>query len=248
MFKAKHTSPFHCSVAALLSAIVVITCGCEDDTTSSNTPAAPGGGEPARDSQQPTASDSAENTGIDTASKTPPIMAETLPPAEIVKVQLAERDAATCLVKQGDQFPNATLTNHGGQQLALADTYGNLATILLVWDPDDDRSVQLLSDVVNETAGKHTGINLTVVDIGEDGRTATNKLAGLSPVEKGFQALHDGDRSLYAQIATGPAPRLYVLDSQGKVLWFCIDDSIASFKEFQAAIRFLLQSVEDPGK
>jgi len=54
--------------------------------------------------------------------------------------------------------------------------------------------------------------------------------------------LIDVEKTLYNKIATGILPRFYLLDKQGKILWFDIGFQYPkTFNELNSAIRFMLK-------
>ncbi len=231
------------------AATVMLQVGCEDES------AAPGGNQPnanqadsdpdgsgsgktmPTDGAQPGVSNNPEAANAGSADNAaPPVMADTQPPAEIVEVKLAERDAATVLVGQGDLFPES--------QASL----GTAATVFLFWTPDDEYSVQWVQDLLLDEVSQLPGVNVTLVSVGAQTQAAQAKLTELAPtLPADITVLADTDRSLFDKVANGTTPRLYLVDSQGKVLWFCIDHSVASYEEFQSALRVVQQSMKDAG-
>jgi peroxiredoxin len=158
-------------------------------------------------------------------------------PAVIPKVLLSNADEAACLVKVGDPLPAIKLPQlDGSGEVQLADKYGERATVVVFWKSNRRMARQQLADLgpdVIEPFGKN---GVTVIGIavneGADSAQAALKKAGAE-----FLNLLDADGKAFAQVGKERLPRTYLLDAQGKILWFDIEYSPATRRELQQALR-----------
>ncbi len=232
------------SSVALLAALLILSSGCEEESQQAVQERGPVAGTDESTTPTPSAASANSQAANDPDAGQPPVIVNSPPPAAIVEVKLAERDAATCLIKQGEQFPAAALSNSSGEATELRATFGASASVVLFWSADESYSVKWLEDLLFETVGKQPGVNVTAINTSADTQAAeellATKLNDASLADpQGFAALHDADKALYSQVSTGPLPRLFLIDADGKVLWFCIDYSNASYDELQSALRFV---------
>ena len=59
--------------------------------------------------------------------------------------------------------------------------------------------------------------------------------------------LVDADRAYFRQVATEKLPRTYLLDRNGKILWFDLEYSRSMRRELQNAIQYYLRDSEPSG-
>ena len=55
-----------------------------------------------------------------------------------------------------------------------------------------------------------------------------------------FSMLHDADGKAFAAVGKDKLPRVYLVDPQGKVLWFDLEYSLTTRRELQQALRVVL--------
>ena len=56
-------------------------------------------------------------------------------------------------------------------------------------------------------------------------------------------SLVDSDSKLFLQFATARVPRTYVLDKDGKILWFDIEYSQSTRRDLANALTYFLQNL-----
>ena len=71
------------------------------------------------------------------------------PPSGIPKVEMADKDARTCLVKVGDVLPDAKLPDLAGKEQRLHDLYGPRLTIVFFWNAEGPYGIEELQDMAN---------------------------------------------------------------------------------------------------
>src|SRR4029078_590347 len=105
----------------------------------------------------------------------------------------------------------------------LADLFGKKATVVVFWKTDLRMAQQQLVDVGTDIT-KPYGKDIAVVGIAVKESDASAE-AALKKAGANFTNMLDTDGEAFAQVGTQKLPRTYLLDSQGKILWFDIDYS-----------------------
>jgi peroxiredoxin len=89
-------------------------------------------------------------------------------------------------------------------------------------------------DIVDPFGQKGVAVVGIAVKETDDGAAAALKKAGAS-----FPNLLDADGKAFNQVGSVRLPRTYLLDPQGKILWFDIEYSVATRRELRHALRFI---------
>ena len=134
-------------------------------------------------------------------------------------------------------MPEIALPQVGGSgDKTLAALYGKKATVVVFWKSDRRMTQQQLADlgrdVIEPFAQKGVAVVGVVVKESADSATAALKKAGGS-----FVNLLDADGKAFAQVGEQKLPRTFLLDPQGKILWFDIEYSIQTRRELKQALR-----------
>jgi hypothetical protein len=171
-------------------------------------------------------------------SKTPP------PPLAIPKVGLTDTLRATCLVNEGDIFPDGEVRQSDGSKVSLQSQYGEKFTVVYLWSEGGsnyarltaDASLQdLQSDIVNPYAGK--GIKVFGINVGDNPQSVRQQL------EKNgvkLSCYFDADKTFFSKVAKSKLPRVYLLDASGKIIWFDTEFSQASRRNLMQAIQVVI--------
>ena len=180
----------------------------------------------------------AGSSGEETASAKVPEVVEP-PKPQMPEVALTEAHAATCLVKVGDKLPLAALPDLAGEAKPLEEHFGEKLTVVLFWTATDRYSAFALSDMAGKVQKPYAdrGVRVVAVNVAdpvEDARQEADKLGGA------IVMLGDPERKLFGQVATEGALRPYLLDAEGKILWFDIGYSRSTRATLLAAIDFVL--------
>lgn len=157
--------------------------------------------------------------------------------AAVPPVLLASEHAQLCKVSVGDAFPAIALPKVGGGDAKIADLAGKKATVVLFWAPDRWMAEGALVDLGIEAAafgGKGAGFVGIVEGPANDKTDGLIKSAGV-----GMTQLVDADGAALAQVGELALPRIYVLDSAGKVAWFDIEYSEATRRELRQTLAEL---------
>ena len=177
----------------------------------------------------------------------------TAPPSEpppkptMPKVLLTEEQKATCRVGVGDILPGGEVTGRDGSPHALADLLGQRLTVVFLWNVPQGARARLLTetalgdlavDVAQPYAEK--GVRVVGVNVGDATQTVT-QIAQSTGAE--FPQMLDPQGALFAQVATGGLPRIYLLDAEGKILWFDLEYSRSTHDALLTAIRVTLGEI-----
>jgi len=162
-------------------------------------------------------------------------------PESMPKVVMTQAHAASCLVKVGDPFPELTLNDPRGEPTTLESLRGDALTVVLFWNASTPYGVAQLRDLETDVRKRFDSLGVSVVgiDVG-DSAEAVRDIASDKGVT--YPQLLDSDGSLYRQVATRFIPRVYLLDTNGTVLWFDLEYSVATRRHLLQAIRFQIES------
>jgi len=165
---------------------------------------------------------------------------EDLPPPAIAKVDFSEQHAKSNLVGVGEPFPELKLIAlEGGQSDSVAAHLGDQGTVVLFWKGDNLYALQELGDLFRDIVRRygHQGINVVGVNVGDSADEATTHAQA---ADAKFPQLLDPDGAALARLATGFLPRTYLLDGQGKIVWFDIEYSPTTRRQLRDAVRKLV--------
>jgi peroxiredoxin len=157
-------------------------------------------------------------------------------PPTMPSVVLSKGHEALCRLKVGDTMPDIDLEQLGGGRRKLADVAGKKATVVVFWKPGRRMADQQLADLgpdVIEPFGK-AGIAVVGIAVGESPAKAQ---AALEHTGGDFPTLLDADGKAFAQVGSEKLPRTFLLDPQGKILWFDIEYSLSTRRELHQALR-----------
>lgn len=158
-------------------------------------------------------------------------------PEAMPTVVMSDAHAKTCLVSVGDQFPDVTLNDPFDEPNSLASLLGEKLTVILLWNSRSPYAIAQLRDVQTEVQRRFGNSDVAVVgiNVGDSADTVRDITAGANV---SYPQLLDIDGSLYNQVATRCIPRVYLLDSQGKVIWLDLEHSVAAARLLSQAIAF----------
>jgi peroxiredoxin len=157
-------------------------------------------------------------------------------PATVPPVFLTEGHKALCLVGVGDTMPAIELQQLGGGRAKLADLLGSKATVVVFWKGDRRLSHAELADLTPDVLEpfKDAGVTVVAIAVGESAgevRQATRR------AKADYPHLIDADGAAFAKVGSEKLPRTYVLDPEGKVLWFDIEYSTSTRRELAQSLE-----------
>jgi hypothetical protein len=157
------------------------------------------------------------------------------------RVVMSQEHEATCLVKVGDQFPDATLVGTDGQHHALDSLLGPKLTVVIVWNSETVGGRIVYSKLAAALRPfQEEGVSGVAINRGDDIATVRR----LQESQSGdIVNLIDTDKDLWTQIATRKMPRIYLLDPAGKILWMDIECSQGTLRDLRNAVQHFLKDL-----
>jgi len=165
---------------------------------------------------------------------------------EIAKVVLSAEEEATCIVKQGDQFPEAKLPDLAGSVQTVSALRGEKATVVVLWTDQNRAGRRAIINSSRQAKEDLPGVAYVGINAGDDPADAKQ---AAEKAETQFPVLLDKDLSFFKQVVQVPSgrepadlvPRVYLLDAQGKILWMSVAFQEADERDLANALRFVLE-------
>jgi hypothetical protein len=170
-----------------------------------------------------------------------------LPPPATLRVALSDKLRATCLVNVGDAMPRAQLLDLQGKTHDFESLPNRKLTVVCFWTIGASRQAQMrseemLRDLAREIAAPFADKGVGVVEINV-GDSPENVGKYLSQTGANVPCLLDPKGELYAKIATDrKMPRVFLLDAEGKILWFDVEFSRVARRDFVQNLQAMLSS------
>jgi peroxiredoxin len=172
----------------------------------------------------------------DNAAKAAAASQVAVTPAGVPPVLLTKEHANLCRVKVGDALPAIELPTAGdAKKTKLADLYGKAATVVVFWADDRRMSQMELADLATDVIEPFGSKGVAVVGVAVKEKP-DQIAADVKAVGKEIPTLVDEKGAAFAQIGSRRLPRTFVLDPDGKILWFDIEYSHATRRELKQAL------------
>lgn len=228
----------------LLALIPLAISGCPAGAPPTNSIAAdPDAG---KNTQQASAKPLGEQTVMPSISLDVPLAPKTalplpeLPPTPLhrPRVVLSAGHEQTCLVGVGEVLPEINLTDPQGNPLTLSSQYGEKLTVVVFWNDRKVFAREQFARLGIDTDHFHSfGVNVVAVNVGD----APEIVAQLNDqYGGGYKCLLDPRGESLTRIATGKLPRTYLLDAEGRIVWFDIEYSRGTERELENALYWHL--------
>jgi peroxiredoxin len=162
------------------------------------------------------------------------------PPEPLHKpeVFLSHAHAQTCLVGVGDPLPPIALPDLEGNVRALPDLYGEKLTVVVFWS---DRKIfareQFARLGIDTDQFRDFGVSVVAINVGDPPEVVAQQRRAHAG---GCECLIDEPGQALARVATGKLPRTYLLDAEGRIVWFDIEFSRATERELRNALYWHL--------
>jgi peroxiredoxin len=244
----------------LAAGLMVAWCvGCRGGSTPEEIrpPAAPGHEQAAPEQPategQPKETETTKETGA-SAVETPAAEQPAPEPPKIPEVLLTKALRDTCLVFVGDPMPEAELPDLAGQKQPLDGLFGDKLTVVFFWTGGTTELSAMagrnaLEDLQKEVYEPYGEKGVEVIAVNEgDTPEAVKKLVDEAGIT--FPNLLDSDGAYLAKVAKAELPRPYLLDAEGKILWFDLEFSPTTREKLMQAIQVAMASpkgAEPPG-
>jgi peroxiredoxin len=230
------------SLAWIGVAVAVVGCSNGEDSqqaSSSDIPTVP-----SLSAESPAAEPGVTDADRGVAAVEPTPEPEQSSPPTIPEVRLTEQFRDTCLVVVGDRFPAAELVDTSGDPHQVLELLGEKLTVVFFWHVDDSpwarpAALAALGDLENEIVLPHAEHGVRVLGINVQ-NTAEIAQQCLSEAQATFTMLVDSDGAYFGKVATEKTPRVYLLDQDGKVVWFDIEFSPTTRRQLTQAIEAVL--------
>lgn len=169
------------------------------------------------------------------------------PPAQMPEIFLLEAQKKTCKVNQGENMPDFALQDLEGEGHTLSSILKQKLTVVFFWNAgkkeprsfEEKQSFNALLYLEDNSRRQSDDVHYVFVNVGQE-PDAIRKALEQRDVK--VSVLMDVEKTLFNKIATGILPRFYLLDKQGKILWFDIGFQYPrTFNELNSAIRFMLK-------
>jgi peroxiredoxin len=136
-------------------------------------------------------------------------------------------------------MPAISLTQIGGGDAAkLSELLGKSATVVVFWKGDRRMALEELADLGPDVIEPFEKDGVTVVGIAVN-ESDTSAPEALAKAGAKFTNLLDADGKAFAEVGSEKLPRTYVLDADGRIVWFDIEYSLTTRRELNAALRAL---------
>ncbi|QGJ71454.1 Hypothetical protein PBC10988_31590 [Planctomycetales bacterium 10988] len=231
----------------ILCCLLLLIGGCQNPEEEANTENQPP--VPQTEEETPTEPGAEEPETAETPTtpdpKPEPVKQE---PLTIPEVKLSGTHASSCKVKVGDTFPTATLPNLEGEETEWGSVTGEKLTVVLFWTDaglTGMYSQEAIQDLQNKVAGSFQDLGVSVVGIYVGGKAEDAK-SFLEGTETSFPMLVDAEEKLYSEVATDYLPRIYVLDSEGKIVWFDLEYTLSTQRNLMQTLKVSLQEEAAP--
>lgn len=155
------------------------------------------------------------------------------------QVALTDTLLATCLVKMGDTLPAAELPDVAGRPQALSALLGRKVTVLFFWTAGNRYSRQEVEDLSDYATPEMAADGVAVIGINHgDNLEAIRKVATEAGVK--YPMLQDPQGAYFHKLATEKVLRTYLLDAQGRVLWFDLEYSQGTQRDLLRGVNVAL--------
>jgi len=175
-------------------------------------------------------------TDIQAAQEPTAMEKKAVAPPKVPPVALSKAHEALCKVKVGDHFPDVSLPALDGAAAELSSLFGKGATVVVLWKGDRRMSREQLADIGPDIVEPFGKAGVAVIGIAT-GAPANEAESALKAAGASFANLVDVDSKVFAQLGSEKLPRTYLLDPQGKILWFDIEYSLGTRRELSEALR-----------
>ena len=156
-------------------------------------------------------------------------------------VHLSEQHEAASLLKQGDLLPDLQLADPEGQSHSLHSLLGDRVTVVCFWSGQSPAAVQQLQDTGPEIVDLFKDQGLEVVSINY-GQSADEIRKVTQETDFSEKVLMDPQGKALAKVATRYLPRTYLVDSEGKIVWFDMEYSPSTRRHLLQAIEYSMDT------
>jgi peroxiredoxin len=155
-------------------------------------------------------------------------------PATVPPVELSSEHAQLVRLKVGDSLPDVELPKTDGANAKLASLYGKAATVVVFWKGDRQMALDELADLGPDVVDKFGSRGVAVIGVAVE--PAASAQAAAQQAEVKFPQFVDADGKAFEQVGSQMLPWTFVLDANGKIVWFDLEYSLSTRRELQQAL------------
>ncbi len=145
-------------------------------------------------------------------------------------VLMSSNHKEMCQVGVGEPLPTLNLRTRAGQAMQFDQLRGEKGTVIALHGNGGWMTDTLLADLGPEVADLYSSEGIRVVTV------STNSVA---QTPDGITALRISQQEAEKTLGSGRMPRVYVLDADGKIVWFDIEYSLSTRRELQQVVKSL---------
>jgi hypothetical protein len=192
--------------------------------------------------------DVAEAPAADSAANTTPatddgerVATPIPPPGALPTIAFTAAHRATCKLFVGDTLPSLDGTTDITGTLPLPIPKNTRYSVYAFVQPGDAETLELMSDLGPLLTQKYgsRGVNAVVVFVGEPDEAAKSFA---QEHKNDFATIVSSDGAELSKITDNPQglmPRIFLIDSEWRILWFDIEYSRTTRRDLDAALRYL---------
>lgn len=152
-----------------------------------------------------------------------------------------------CKVSQGEKMPDFALRDLEGEEHTLSSVLKQKLTVVFFWNAgekeprsfEEEQSFNALKYLEYNSQNQSDDVHFVFLNVGQNSDAIRKALEAR---EVKIPVLMDMEKTLYNKIATGILPRIYLLDKQGRILWFDVGFQYPkTYNDLKSAIRFVLK-------
>lgn len=164
------------------------------------------------------------------------------PPQAMPRVTLSEQHAKSCPIMVGQEFPNQMLADQAGKSQELNKLRGRY-TLVVLWSASVPAAVEELGDLDAYAYQPYKNVGLNVIAVHTPAGKTKQPTEVLKKIQPSFTTLNDTNGELWEKLGKGSLPRTFLLDGQGKVLWFDIEYSRETRRQLQQALQAVIREI-----
>jgi peroxiredoxin len=157
---------------------------------------------------------------------------------KVPNVILSMQEDGFCKLKVGQKMPAIELPKLDGGNAKLSSLLGKKATVVVFWKDDNRMTAEELADLGPDVIERFGKQGVEVVGIAVEAKPDAAKEV-VNKVGAKFTTLVDADGKAFAQVGKEKMPRTFVLDVDGKIVWFDISYTLATRRELHDSLRVL---------
>ena len=154
-------------------------------------------------------------------------------------VLLSEAHKKTCRKLVGDTIDAVEVTDIQGTRHKLRDLLSDELTVLIFWNEKSIPAMEQFRRIPVDILGTFASYRVKVIAAHVGGDVARTRILTGDAADK-IVSLVDADEKLFHEFAESRVPRTYVLDKEGRILWFDIEYSFSAVRALSNALTFFL--------